>query len=134
MNRVRWSVVVLAAALLTGVISWWRWPSALPALDCDPALVGLDDAGLARCGAPRPLPAAQALTLGKKLDLNRCTAEELALVPGVGLALATRIVEARAAVGHFSTWEQIDRVAGVGLSRLETLQQNGELGEFDAGL
>ena len=134
MNRVRWSVVVIGMALAIGLGSWANWPSPKPALDCEPALVGLDDAGIAHCLAPHPLPAALALTIGQKLDLNTCSAEELALVPGVGLALATRIVEARAALGHFSSWEQVDQVSGVGLNRLETLQHNVQLGEFDAGL
>ncbi len=134
MNRVRWSVVVLAAAFAVGLMTWARWPSPTSALDCDPRLVGLDDAGIARCGARVPLPAAQALTIGKRLDVNRCTAAELALVPGIGLDLAARIVEARATLGHFSSWDEVDRVPGVGLTRLETLQQNVLLGDADAGL
>ncbi len=134
MNRVRWSVVVVVGALALGVGTWLRWPSSRPALDCDPLLVGVDDAGTARCGAPGALPAAQALTIGKKLDLNRCTAAELALVPGVGRQLAARIVEERAKLGQFSSWDEVDRVSGVGLARLETLHQSVQLGDVDAGL
>lgn len=134
MNRVRWSVVVVMATLLGGVISWWRWPSSEPALPCDSSLVGLDEAGLARCHALRPLPSAQALTIGQKLDLNRCTVEALARVPGVGLMVATRIIDARSALGHFSTWDEVDAVPGVGASRLETLKQSVQLSQIDAGL
>lgn len=130
MNRIRWSVVVLGVALVIGVLVWSRWPSSESALPCEPSLVGLDDAGIARCGAANALPAGQALTIGQKLDLNRCTAEELALVPGVGPSLAKRLVEAR----PFTSWSQVDAVTGVGASRLETLQQSVQLGEFDAGL
>lgn len=134
MHRVRWSVLVLAIALAVGLGSWLEWPSPKPSLDCDPALVGLDDAGIARCGASGSLPAAQALTIGQKLDLNRCTADELALVPGIGSELAARIVEARAKRGQFSSWDEVDRVSGVGLTRLETLHQSVQLGEVDSGL
>ncbi len=130
MNRIRWSVVVLAGALLLGVLAWSAWPSSATSLPCEASEVGLDDAGIARCGAPNALPAGQALTIGQKLSLNGCTVEELALVRGVGPSLAKRLVEAR----PFTSWAQVDAVTGVGASRLETLQQSVELGEFDAGL
>jgi len=126
--------VVTVAALSGGLLAWARWPSGEAALACAVERVGLDDAGVARCGAGHPLSAAQALTIGVKLDLNRCTAAELALVPGVGPALASRIIAARGELGHFSSWGEVDHVTGVGLRRLETLQENVQLGEFDAGL
>lgn len=90
--------------------------------------MGLDDAGIARCGAATALPAAQALTIGKKLKLNGCTADELALVPGVGTSVAVKIIDARARLdGGFQSWDQVDAVPGVGLNRFETLQQSVEL-------
>jgi competence protein ComEA len=126
------AAVVLLAIALTVLGRWW-WPSARPALDCAPELVGLDDAGVARCGAPHPLPAALKLTVGQKLDLNRAPAEELALVPGVGPSLANAIVEERRRRGQFFSWEEVDAVKGVGPARLEALRGAVEIRGGDAG-
>ncbi len=46
--------------------------------------------------------------------INRATAEELQVLPGVGPALAQRIVEDRAARGPFASVDALDRVRGVG--------------------
>lgn len=128
MNRIRWSALVVAGVLAAGVAAWSRWPSSAPSLPCEASQVGVDDAGIARCWAAGALPAAQALTIGKKLKLNVCTADELALVPGVGKSVAAKIIEARGRLdGGFESWDQVDAVTGVGLNRFETLQQTVEL-------
>ncbi|MCC6336064.1 MAG: helix-hairpin-helix domain-containing protein [Myxococcales bacterium] len=120
--------VVLLAALLLAVAAWWRWPSNAAALDCPDGQVSLDDGGVARCGSGAPLPAGQALTVGQKLDLNAVTAEDLALLPGVGPELARTLVDERTRLGGFTSWDQVDAVSGVGPARLETLQQACALG------
>jgi competence ComEA-like helix-hairpin-helix protein len=52
---------------------------------------------------------------GERVDVDRATAGELARLPGVGPALAKRIVEERAAGGSFGGPECLDaRVAGIG--------------------
>lgn len=48
------------------------------------------------------------------LNLNRATAEELVTLPGIGPALAARIVEYREANGPFPNVEALDNVSGVG--------------------
>lgn len=61
---------------------------------------------------------------GQPLDLNRATAAELERLPGVGPALAARIVARRDSAGPFRTLAQLDSVRGVGpalLSRLKPL-------------
>ena len=121
----------LAVAVgLTGValaVGVWRWPSSRPALDCPADQVHLDGQGVARCGPGQPLSAAQRLSLGLKLDLNRATADELALVPSVGPQLARALVAERERLGRFATWDQVDAVAGVGPARLSALQQATEI-------
>ncbi len=85
---------------------------------------------VARCGQENegaPLPAGARLTLGARLDLNHATAEELSLVPGVGRSLARELVEERARLGRYSSWDQVDRVRGVGVARLKALQEAAEL-------
>ena len=49
-----------------------------------------------------------------KLDLNRATAEELEAIPGIGPALARRILDYREAKGAFLSTEEITAVSGIG--------------------
>jgi competence protein ComEA len=66
--------------------------------------------------------AVRALRDGQRLDLNRASAEELTLVPGIGPKLAERIVTERARRGGFAKLAQLRAVRGVGpktLSRIE---------------
>jgi competence ComEA-like helix-hairpin-helix protein len=73
-----------------------------------------------------PLPVAPrrqatALRDGERMDVNRATAEELELLPGVGPSLARRMVEAREAGGPFLQPADLSRVHGVGLKTREKL-------------
>ena len=52
---------------------------------------------------------AQLVTLGLPLDLNRATAQDLDALPGLGPALAQRIVDYRQAHGPF---KQIEDLSG----------------------
>lgn len=120
--------LLLLASVTAGALLSMRWPSQRPALDCDPSAVHLDDAGVAHCGPGRPLSARQVLTAGGKLDVNRASAEELAVIPGVGPKLAQAIVGARARLdGGFTNWDEIDRVSGVGEARLDALKAAAEI-------
>lgn len=57
-----------------------------------------------------------------RLDVNRAAAEDLARLPGVGPVLATRIVAAREANGHFGSIDELKRVKGLGPVRVERLR------------
>jgi len=52
------------------------------------------------------------------VEVNRATLEELASVPGIGPALAERIVAAR----PFSTLDELTRVSGIGPASLEKIR------------
>lgn len=73
-------------------------------------------AGQAKAQAPRPAPAP-----GHPVSLNRATAEELASLPGIGPVLAERIVQDRMRNGPFRNLRQLDRVEGIGPSKVEAL-------------
>ena len=64
------------------------------------------------------------------LDLNTATAEELASLPGIGEALAERIVAYRTERGPFASTEEIMEVSGIGPGKFEGLKDritvNGE--------
>jgi competence protein ComEA len=55
------------------------------------------------------------------IDLNRASADELTRLPGIGPALATRIIEAREAT-PFTSVEDLRRVRGVGTAKLERMR------------
>jgi competence protein ComEA len=86
------------------------------------------DAGtrlLAVCASGGPEvapPVGQALTVGRRLDLNRATAAELTALPGVGKELAQALVRYREASGGFGSWEEVDAVPGVGPAKLDLLR------------
>lgn len=117
-----------------GAVARLRWPDSAPALDCAPEAVRVGADGVATCGEGLPPTGAQALALGRRLDLSTATVDELALLPGVGPSLARRLVEARERSGGFASWEAVDAVPGVGAAKLQTLQAAMTLGAApDAG-
>jgi competence protein ComEA len=78
-------------------------------------------------GAGRAAHRGRSLALGRKLDLNSASEEELALLPGVGPSLARRLVSERTARGGFRAWDEVDAVPGVGDAKLRTLQASADL-------
>ncbi len=57
-----------------------------------------------------------------KLDLNRATEEEFASLPGIGPALAARIVEYRERAGRFGSIDELLNVKGIGEKNLQKLE------------
>jgi competence protein ComEA len=76
-------------------------------------------------GAPRAVaparPLGNALPAGV-LDLNTADARALVALPGIGPALAGRIVAERAARGPFASPDDLLRVPGLGAGRLERIR------------
>lgn len=56
------------------------------------------------------------------VDVNRASAAELESLPGIGPALAARILERRERVGRFSSVEELISVRGIGPATLERLR------------
>lgn len=59
---------------------------------------------------------------GSRIDLNKAGPEELASLPGIGPALAGRIVEDRSRNGPFHKPEELTRVRGIGPVTLERIR------------
>jgi len=66
-------------------------------------------------GAPLDIPA-------DTIDLNRATTDELTRLPGIGPALARRIVDTRDADGPFARVEELERIRGLSLRKVEKLR------------
>lgn len=62
------------------------------------------------------------LISGGKININTAAPEELETLPGIGPALAQRIVEHREVNGPFTTIEDITQVSGIGDATFEKLK------------
>lgn len=64
-----------------------------------------------------------------KVNINTADAPALQVLPGVGPAMAQRIIEYRETNGPFTTIEEITNVSGIGPTRLEQLRDLITVGE-----
>lgn len=108
-------------------------PSALPAPGAGPGRAGggpahvapfaTAPAGGAAVGAVRGAGPARGEPQGAiLLDLNRASASQLETLPGIGPALARRIVVYRDSAGGFGGVDELVRVRGIGPALLEKLR------------
>lgn len=110
-------------------------PAPAGARRLEPAPTGRDAARAARRhpdrAAPREGPRHRPVKLPSApsgepppgpLDLNHARADELARLPGVGPALAARIIAAREVTGRFGSVDDLDRVPGLGRTKIERLR------------
>lgn len=58
----------------------------------------------------------------RPVDINTATAPELIALPGIGPAVAARIIAYRTAHGRFAHIEDLDRVKGIGPATIRKLQ------------
>jgi competence protein ComEA len=56
------------------------------------------------------------------VDLNTATASELDLLPGIGPALAQRIIEYRSKHNGFKTVDELRQVSGIGPKKFEAIK------------
>ncbi len=58
----------------------------------------------------------------EKVNLNTATAEQLQTLPGIGPAMAKRVIEYRTKVGKFTKIEELINVKGVGEKRFQKIK------------
>ena len=63
-----------------------------------------------------------------KINVNVATAEELALLPGIGAETAKRIIEYRTKYGIFETLEEMTKVKGVGEGTIDKIRPYATVG------
>lgn len=76
----------------------------------------------------QPLTPQSAFDADGRLDLNRATLDELQTLPGIGPAIAGRIVALREQRGGFVYLEELLDVSGIGPARFEQLRDQITLG------
>jgi competence protein ComEA len=119
-----------ALALAAGVLAWVVVPLAgvggpdlaslrRPAEGGAPGGGAGGSTGGPQAGFPAPRPPKMAPA--SPMELNRATVAELATLPGIGPALAARIVAHRQAVGPFPRPAALRGVPGIGPKRYERL-------------
>jgi competence protein ComEA len=84
--------------------------------------------GIAPFLALSAAPAGSGAGPGDRIDVNRATADELERLPGIGPALARRIVDHRDANGRFRSLEELETVPGIGPRLLERIRDAARAG------
>jgi len=117
----RLAMATLLLACLAPTL-WRRLPTR-PARDCEPEGRGEPPRHWIGCrddpGRRRALQGLELVLLGRPLDLNRASVEDLAAVPGIGPGLAADVVRERDERGPFPSPDALRRVRGIGPVRLE---------------
>jgi DNA uptake protein ComE-like DNA-binding protein len=115
-----------AVALLgAGTRAWRAKHTIVSNAGLEDQIQAVDSAGMAGrrvAGSPRPKPVKP--PAGQPVDLDVASPNEIEKLPGIGPALARRIVKDRDANGPFGCLAALDRVKGVGpslLARVDSL-------------
>ncbi|MHB8908734.1 MAG: ComEA family DNA-binding protein [Syntrophales bacterium] len=77
----------------------------------DGSAIAISSAGGAR--SVKDMPAGRRLALGLPIDLNRASAEDLSLIPGIGERMAIEIVQRRQAMGRFAALSDLTTIPGI---------------------
>ena len=72
--------------------------------------------------ATSSIPTMPTVKAVSKVNLNRASADELQVLPGIGPVLAQRMVDWRKAHGRYRTVDDLQEVKGIGKKRLEQLR------------
>lgn len=128
------AVAALVWSVVRGVTPAGRGAPPLAEMSTHPAPAGVGRP-LAALPEPAEPPAAAAMTktaerathadeapLARTINLNTATAAELELLPGIGPALAQRILDERTTRGAFTSIDDLDRVKGIGPKLLAKLR------------
>ena len=126
MRRMVGAAILVAVLGSATVVGWFSSRDSFTAPEILPATLSALDT--ARVAAP-PSPYSPAIPARFPLQplafLSSAPAESLEALPGVGPVLATRLIDARRTHGAFRSWNDVDRVRGIGPKTIERLKALG---------
>ncbi len=94
----------------------------------EPALVAEESREVAR--QPVPLTSKEVPPKAERaIDINRASAQELERLPGVGPAIAKRMVAWRAQFGPFRSLQDLTRVKGIGPKTVERIKAHAKISQ-----
>ncbi len=110
---------------VVGLIFYSLWPKPVYTLELTPGMIAPPVEQIATTdysdSVMEPLRPVVNLPL-QPMDINHASAATLEQLPGIGPALAQRIVAERQANGLFKTPEEIRRVKGIGKGKLKKMR------------
>lgn len=129
----KWAAVGVLGAASIGGMAWsilGREPRARAVMVPAPVpVVSADASGPPDAGEPSSTLVAPSRssgqapeTVARVINLNTASGAELELLPGIGPALAARILEYRKEHGRFRSVDELDNVKGIGPRTLEKLR------------
>jgi len=80
-------------------------------------------------GGADAVEASDSSAAGVAIDLNHATAQQLTAIPGIGEAMAQRIVDWREEHGPFRRVEDLMKVKGIGEKSLEKMRPHVAVGK-----
>lgn len=114
---------ILAVASITGLVYSWNRSVDREAIEPAPS------AQLEQTHSPGASADKRSLSAIKLIDINNADQAQLQLLPGIGPALAGRIIDNRNEHGRFKTIEALDRVPGIGPKTIEKLRSSVVVGD-----
>ena len=112
-------LIKLAMLVATiAVVLWIGWP--VPKEELSQAQP--EQSIAVQVPATPPVVAVPTAKAASKVNLNRASADELQVLPGIGPVLAQRMVDWRKTHGRYRTVDDLQEVKGIGKKRLEQLR------------
>lgn len=109
-------LALLAATI--AVVLWIGWP--VPKEEISQAQP--EQSIAVEVPATSSTPTVPTVKAVSKVNLNRASADELQVLPGIGPVLAQRMVDWRKMHGRYRTVDDLQEVKGIGKKRLEQLR------------
>jgi competence protein ComEA len=109
--------------LVGGIVTLIKrhWPDFAPELVVNTMVESLPGDTVVTPQTPEPSTSPDSL-LGRRVNINDATLEELMELPGIGPKMAQRIMAHRTQHGAFQTLEDLKSVKGIGDKTLERLR------------